>query len=66
MIGPKYGYHSNGAKSWLIVKPECLERAKSTFINTNINITTEGCHYPGAAIGNQSFCEKYLTNKVKD
>ena len=45
---------------------ECFERAKSTFINTNINITTEGHHYVGAAIGNRHFCDDMFTKKVND
>ena len=48
-FGPKYGYLPNGCKSWLIVKLECLKRAKSTFSNTNVNITTEGCCYLGGS-----------------
>ncbi len=28
-IGPNFGYHENGSKSWLIVKEEHIEQATS-------------------------------------
>lgn len=62
--GPKHGYFPNGAKSWLIVKSECLDQAELLFRNTAVNITTEGRCYLGSPLGDRSFCDNYLRQKV--
>ena len=38
-IGPEYGYLPNATKSWLIVKQDQLEQAKSLFKDTGVSIT---------------------------
>ena len=63
-IGPEYGYHPNASKSWLIVKQDYLEQAKSLFNDTGVSITTEGQRYLGAALGSSSFVESYVQNKI--
>ena len=66
-IGPKLGYFPEPSKCWLVIKSEGLrEQAKQVFENTNINITSEGRPYLGAAIGSQNFTNDYLRNKVED
>ena len=40
-IGPYLGYFPNGSKSWLVVKPDEYELAKSIFKDTNINNINE-------------------------
>jgi hypothetical protein len=47
--GPKYGYHPNGKKAFLIVKPKHEEKAAKAFGGTNVNITTHGKRHLGAA-----------------
>ena len=61
---PEYGYHPNASKSWLIVKQDYLEQAKSLFNDTGVSITTEGQRYLGAALGSSSFVESYVQNKI--
>ena len=50
--GPVYGYFPKPSKTWLIVKEEYQEEAKSLF--PDLNITTEGCRYLGSFIGTES------------
>ena len=65
-IGPKLGYFPKPSKCWLVIKSEGLrEQAKQVFENTNINITSEGRPYLGAAIGSQNFTNDYLRDKVE-
>ena len=45
--GPSFGYYANPSKSWLIVKPEAEDLACSIFVDTDINITSEGHRYLG-------------------
>ena len=62
--GPAYGYFANPDKSWLVVKEDKYHEAKEIFHNTNLNITKEGRHYLGSALGNDSFIEAFGRNKV--
>ena len=36
VIGPNFGYYLKPSKTWLVVKPEYLERAKEQFHGINI------------------------------
>ena len=65
-IGPNFGYHANGSKSWLIVKEEHIEQATLLFEGTGIQITKEGQRHLGAALGTQTFIERYVTEKVHE
>ena len=60
--GPAYGYFAN--QSWLVIKEDKYHEAKEIICNTNLNITTEGRHYLGSALGNDSFIEAFGRNKV--
>ena len=62
-LGPKYGYFANPEKTWLIVKPEHQQSTEQLFRDTGVNITLEGKRYLGAAIGQKSFVEDYMTEK---
>ena len=62
--GPKYGYCPKSSKSFLIVKQHYKEYAERIFAGSNIKITTEGARYLGAVLGDISFKEEYLRNKV--
>ena len=61
---PTDGYFANPDKSWLVVKEDKYNEAKEIFHNTNLNITTEGKRYLGSALGNDSFLEAFVRNKV--
>ena len=52
LSGPAYGYFPKPSKTWLIVKEEFEEKAKSLF--PDLNITTEGCRYLGSFIGTET------------
>ena len=47
-IGPNFGYCPKPSKTWLVVKPEYLERAKEQF--HGINITDQGHTYLTLAV----------------
>ena len=63
-LGPKFGYHPNAGKTYLIVKNDHLSAAKDIFEGSGIKFTTEGKRYLGAAIGTKSFKEQYVNKKV--
>ena len=63
-IGPEYGYFPNASKTWLIVKEESLSHAQDVFCGSGVQITNEGNRHLGAAIGSNSFREKYVKDKV--
>ena len=50
-FGPAIGYYPKAEKSWLIVKPDKLEDAKTVFHGTGVNITVEGKKYLGGFMG---------------
>ena len=56
--GPKFGYHVNPPKTWLLAKEEHLEKAQALFHSCGINITTKGRPLLGALIGTQSSVAK--------
>lgn len=63
--GPKYGYHQQEKKTWLIVKPQHLQLATQIFSDTDINITSDGRKHLGAAVGGATFRESYVQKKVE-
>ena len=62
--GPNFGYFVNASKSILIVKGEHHEEAKKLFEDSKIHITTLGSKYLGSTIGNTTFKEVYVSEKV--
>ena len=63
-MGSLFGYYPNAKKSWLIVKPAFLDNAKELFLKTDVNITTDGRKYLGAALGNREFCKRFVKEKI--
>ncbi|MDA8003174.1 MAG: hypothetical protein MPL62_17965, partial [Alphaproteobacteria bacterium] len=63
--GPDFGYYANAAKSWLIVKEQHMTEANNIFDNTGVQITKDGRRNLGAALGTQSFTEKYVAKQVQ-
>jgi hypothetical protein len=64
-FGPRYGYYLKAKKTYLIVKPQFLEKAKSLFQKTGIKVVGDGHRDLGSIIGSRVFVEKELTKKVK-
>jgi hypothetical protein len=62
--GPLLGYHPNAQKSWLVVKPEYLEDAKTVFYGTGVNITSEGRKYLGGFVGSNEGRRDYIQSLV--
>ena len=58
-LGPAYGYHPNPSKIWLLVKEECLEKAKDIF-----NITSAGHRHLGSVLGSDEFLEMFVKAKI--
>ena len=63
-LGSLFGYFPNAKKSWLVVKPGSLDKAKHLFANTNVDVMNEGRSYLGAALGSRDFYRGYLTEKA--
>ena len=63
--GPKYGYYPQPSKSWLIVKPDMLEEARTIFEGTGVQITTEGERHLGAVIGSEEYKRGYVNEAVE-
>ena len=64
-IGPKFGYFVNAVKSILIVKEDFYQEAKQLFEGSKVRITTSGSKYLGSTIGNMTFREAYIAEKVE-
>ena len=65
IIGPRYGYYPNAGKTWLVVKPDQSAEAESVFVNTGVQITTEGRPCLGTPLGQPSFKKAFLERKVQ-
>ena len=65
-IGPYIGYYPKASKSVLIVKEEHAEEAAALFVNTQIRITTKGHRHLGAVVGDSSYKNEYVSDKVKE
>ena len=64
--GPYLGYYINESKSWLIIKEEYIQRAKETFRDYNIKITTDGHRHLGAVVGSNENKEVSAIAKVSE
>ena len=74
--GPIYGYYPKPTKCILVSKPEYLERARTVFKGTNVEVqsdgakdtgvelTVEGTRHLGAAIGTPGFKAQFIEKKV--
>jgi hypothetical protein len=60
-----HSYFPNNYKSWLVVKPQAIEKAKQLFANTGINITTAGRWYLGAKMEKMAFVNLILCDKLE-
>ncbi len=64
-VGPAFGYFPNPSKTWLVTKPNHLDRATNIFAGSGVNITSEGRPYLDAAIGSCECIEEYVNTKVQ-
>ena len=62
--GPRYGYHPNPSKTWLVDKPEHHQAAVKEFQNTGINITDDRREYLGASVEARLPVEKLFKTKL--
>ena len=62
--GNKCGYYVNESKSWIILKDDLLEEAKSVFAGSSIRFTTAGKRHLCASIGTTDFRREYATKKI--
>ena len=62
--GPKYGYHAEPTKSWLIVKERLLESAEEIFDGVGVNITMQGKKHLGAVIGQIDYRHEFVAKLV--
>ena len=63
-MGPKYRYHANPKKTWLLVKEGSKDNAQEQFQDSGINIATSGQKHLDAALGNAVFTKEYISAKV--
>ena len=63
-FAPHFGYHVNVAKTWLVVKEECLVSAQRVFGDSGIQITSAGWPYLGAALGSSHYIRDYTQDRI--
>ena len=63
---PRYGYHANASKTWLVVKEQSHAAATALFEETGIKITTEGRPLLGAPIGTNQYKDNFISEKVDE
>ena len=54
-LGPNFGYHLNGDKTWLVVKDGLEDAAMEASVGTSVQVTRQGRKHLGAALGSCSF-----------
>jgi hypothetical protein len=64
-FGPFIGYFPNPRKSVLIVKEQYRTLADQVFADTEVEITSEGNKHLGACVGDETFKQKHVTQKVE-
>ena len=63
--GPRYGYFPNASKTWLVTKKDLLPNAMQAFADTDVQVTTDGRPYLGAALGTEEFAQAFVADKVQ-
>ena len=62
--GKFVGYYAKPSKSWLIVKEQYRENADQIFTGAGIQITSSGKRHLGAVIGDETFKDEYVYEKI--
>ena len=63
-MGPDFGFHANGMKTWLLVKHGHFSVARDLFVDTEVNITFPGSPYLGGPLGTEDYMENFVCSKV--
>ena len=63
-LGPAIGYFTTPHMTWFIVKRHHLKASTDIFHGTRINITAEGRRHLVAALGEWSFVDIYVKDKI--
>ena len=53
-------------KTWLFVKQHSVDKARTVFEGTGVNIASEGRSCLGAAVGTESFVQNFVQAKVTE
>ena len=64
-LGPSYRYYVNEEKTWLVVKRDYLDQARSVFNDTKVNITSAGRLYFGSPLGSVTYMEDYVESRAE-
>ena len=64
-IGPSFGYFVYPTKSWLITRDGLVSQASESFVDSNVNITTEGRPVLGSPIGKPDYITSFVNQKVQ-
>ena len=64
--GPRFGYHANASKTWLVVKEPSHTTAVALFQDTGIQITTDGRPVLGPPIGTKQYTSDFIGEKVDE
>ena len=62
--GPVFGYFVNAPKTWLVSKERFHSIATTLFSDTDVQITSAGRSYRGAAIGSNAYVQEFVRDKV--
>ena len=65
-MGAAYGYHTNAAKTLLLVKTENMDEASQLFDGTGIRVVTGCAKYLGSFIGEPGPVEECVKTRVAD
>ena len=65
-LGPNFGYHPNGEKTWLVVKEGLEEAATEAFKGISVQVTAQGWKHLGAALGSRPFVEQCVSQQVEE
>ena len=64
-VSQDFRYFVNASKSVMIVKEDSVQEAEMMFESSDIQITTAGSNYLGASIGNGTFKQAFVEEKVE-
>ena len=63
--GPRFGYFPNASKTWLVTKEDLLPSAMQAFADTDVQVTSDGRPYLGAALGTEEYAQAFVADKVQ-
>ena len=63
--GPSFRYFVNACKTWLLTTQDKERDADRLFAGTDVQITTDGARYLGAALGSKEYLANFAQTKVE-